>query len=515
MSSLYDYLVIGAGPAGLQLGYYLEKKGRDYLILEKSDVPGSFFRHFPRHGQLISINKVYTGTTDPEANLRWDWNSLLCDEKDMWFKDYSQDYFPDPAALLTYLQDYAQRFNIGVRYNTQVVKVSKSKGNFSVWDATGDLHTCKRLIIATGLFQPYIPDIPGAELCDTYSDHSIDTHEYVNKRVLIVGKANSAFETADHLIPVASAIHVCSPNPVTMAWQSHYVGHLRAVNNNFLDTYQLKSQNTVIDGTILEIKKHDGMFEVEIAYSHAKGQTTTRRYNRVIFCTGFRFDRSIFQESCMPITTIHDKFPAQTAEWESVNIPELYFAGTLMQACDYRRTMSGFIHGFRHNIRTLSHILEQKYHDRPLPCREMPATSSDLLNTILERVNRGPGIFLQPGFLEDVAVVHGSERVIRYYEDLRHDYVDCSPLRDHAHYYTISLVYGHVEGDPFSMERDPDPHRGKDAVYLHPVIRRYAFGQLVSEHHVQDDLENEWYLDEYVAPARDYLEEQFRAVRQP
>ncbi|MFN8495013.1 MAG: FAD-dependent monooxygenase [Caldilineaceae bacterium] len=30
-----DYLIIGAGPAGLQLGYFLGKSGRDYLILDK------------------------------------------------------------------------------------------------------------------------------------------------------------------------------------------------------------------------------------------------------------------------------------------------------------------------------------------------------------------------------------------------------------------------------------------------------------------------------------------------
>ena len=29
-----DYLVIGAGPAGLQLGYFLARAGRDYQILE-------------------------------------------------------------------------------------------------------------------------------------------------------------------------------------------------------------------------------------------------------------------------------------------------------------------------------------------------------------------------------------------------------------------------------------------------------------------------------------------------
>lgn len=32
----HDYCVIGAGPAGLQIGYFLHKAHRNYVILEKS-----------------------------------------------------------------------------------------------------------------------------------------------------------------------------------------------------------------------------------------------------------------------------------------------------------------------------------------------------------------------------------------------------------------------------------------------------------------------------------------------
>ena len=45
-------------------------------------------------------------------------------------------------------------------------------------------------------------------------------------------------------------IHVAGPGPIRMAWRTHYVGHLRAVNNNFLDTYQLKSANAILDGHV-------------------------------------------------------------------------------------------------------------------------------------------------------------------------------------------------------------------------------------------------------------------------
>jgi len=33
IKSEYDYVIIGAGPAGLQLGYFLHKANRRYLIL--------------------------------------------------------------------------------------------------------------------------------------------------------------------------------------------------------------------------------------------------------------------------------------------------------------------------------------------------------------------------------------------------------------------------------------------------------------------------------------------------
>lgn len=36
----HDYCVIGAGPAGLQIGYFLHKAHRNYVILEKSSSAG-------------------------------------------------------------------------------------------------------------------------------------------------------------------------------------------------------------------------------------------------------------------------------------------------------------------------------------------------------------------------------------------------------------------------------------------------------------------------------------------
>src|ERR1700760_2111834 len=102
MSAVLDYLIIGAGPAGLQLAQSLGRAGHEYLVLESAAVPGAFFTRYPRHGQLISINKPHTGTSDPELNLRMDWNSLLSPDPGLLFPRYTSRYFPGADDLRRY-----------------------------------------------------------------------------------------------------------------------------------------------------------------------------------------------------------------------------------------------------------------------------------------------------------------------------------------------------------------------------------------------------------------------------
>jgi len=38
----HDYLVLGAGPGGLQIACFLRRAGRDCVVLDASDAPGAF-----------------------------------------------------------------------------------------------------------------------------------------------------------------------------------------------------------------------------------------------------------------------------------------------------------------------------------------------------------------------------------------------------------------------------------------------------------------------------------------
>lgn len=498
----FDYIILGAGPAGVQLGYYLGKQQRDYVILERGHAVGAFFETFPRHRKLISINKRFTGSDDAEFSMRHDWNSLLSDEYAPLMKDYDTEFFPSADSLLRYLRDYVEQHGIQVISDTEIVEVSRPGRRFELIDSAGNTWRANTLVVATGLAREMRPDVPGIELCESYWDMGLDTREYENQRVLVVGKGNSAFETADHLISAASVIHLASPRSITMAWKSHYVGNLRAVNNNILDTYQLKSQNAVLDAELISVRKRDdGRLAVELRYTHADCEIEELVYDRVICCTGFKFDPGIYAQDCTPMLTENMKYPRMSPEFESINIPGLYFAGTITHALDYRKTTSGFIHGFRYNVRALAQILADRQHAEPLHYMSLDADPGCLAETALARVNRSAALWQQPGFFGDCLVCEGDS--VRHYQDLPVAYIERYCARSNLEHFVVTLEYGgEIEGDPFCVERIHrlDVERARRSQFLHPIVRHYKDGECVAEHHVIEDLEGVWVEAEHRQP---------------
>lgn len=119
--------------------------------------------------------------------------------------------------------------------------MARRDGVFRVETVGGEVFTCDRLIVASGL-KPRMPAFEGVELCDTYDSMPMDPAAYRDKKVMDLGKGNSAFETAEALTATTRKIQIVGPRPVTLAWKTHFVGDVRAVNNNFLDTYHLKAE---------------------------------------------------------------------------------------------------------------------------------------------------------------------------------------------------------------------------------------------------------------------------------
>lgn len=520
----WDYLIIGAGPGGLQMGYYLEKAGRRYKILEMGPAAATFLTRFPRRRRLLSINKINTGCDDPEINLRWDWNSLLSENHELLFKQFSDEFLPPADKLVEYLNSYASHFGLNVQYDTHVVRIEKDQ-QFEVQDQLGRRYRAEVLIVATGCQAPYLPPIPGIEQAEDYSRVSLEPRDFLGQKVLILGKGNSAFEIADNLLASTSLIHLASPSPLKVAWQSHYAGHLRAVNSGFLDAYQLQQRNALFDARVERIRRlENGRMAVSFE-KQPNGERQELQYDRVIACTGFRFDPAMFTESCRPKLVFGDRLPEQTSHWESTRTQGMFFAGSLMQMRDYKRKQSGFVHGFRYNIRLLHQLLEQKLHGQELPWAPLETSPEAIARRLLGRVQGSSSLWRQAGFLCDVAafpdegaVAEYSQQVglevdeaakrlrsPRYYRDLTVELAHELWFGSCDRYYTLTMEYGEGEADGFVLGRQMRSEPPRPGAGVHPVVRRYSRGELLREHHFGEDLAGEWRDPHHLAQLTAFL----------
>ncbi|XP_029943197.1 FAD-dependent oxidoreductase domain-containing protein 2-like isoform X3 [Salarias fasciatus] len=561
----YDYCVVGGGPAGLQMGYFLSKAQRNYIILERNSGPGSFFNKYPRHRKLISINKIHTGRQNREFNLRHDWNSLLSDDPNLLFKRVSREFYPPADTFPLYLSMFVKELGLRVLYGVDIGKIravqSQTARRYLLTDQHGSHYFCSILLVATGLWVPQTVDFVGSDLVEGYESISTNPEDFKNQAVLILGKGNSAFETAQSILGSASRVHMLSSSPVRLAWQTHYVGDLRAVNNELIDTYQLKSLDGLVESRLEKIviarKKDNGasrsggkrkekteqlyltlkkyvnvknssdVTREELPSHHIDNFPMRKPYDRVIRCLGFRFNFSIFDSSACPPNSENAKgrLPGLTAWYEATDTPGLFVLGTAGHSRDYRASAGGFVHGFRYTVRAVHRVLEQRYHTNNWPSTTLLTTQ--LQSWILKRVGEASGPYQMFAVLGDLILLRGSDCV----------YLDEFPLQALPQFSSLSghtvpsrglivvlMQYGKKKIDYLGSNRaETDWTKAWKSNFLHPVLYYYETlptkddMKLLPEgwplprpkaiHHMVEDFLAEWESPiSHIQPLRRFLE---------
>lgn len=535
----YEYCVIGAGPAGLQMAYFLHKSNRNYIVFEQEPEAGSFYKMFPRHRKLISINKRFTGKTNKEFNMRHDWNSLLSDDETLKMTQYSKEFYPHADTLVKYLNDFATKLNLKISYNTIIRTIAKgfSNNTLLLQDENSKIYKCNDLIVCTGMSVENVPNIKGIEHTVSYGAMSVNQDEYEGQSVLILGGGNAAFETAENIVMSTNFIHVMGRSRVRLAWATHYVGDVRAVNNGLLDNYQLKSLDGFLEKSLddVSIVKHDGKLYIDVF--DATGQMLKKPgiapdnyslrdpYDRILRCLGFKFDFSIFNNSAMPLTGLgkKSKYPLIKPNFESNGVPRMWFAGANAHSLDWKKSAGGFIHGFRYTVRSLHRIFEWKNHGIKWRHHEIPQT--EIMNYIIKRVNEASGIYQMFGTLVDIIIYLDSGKAF-YIEEFPAQLLDklesCSGLTN-GPTLVISMEYGKTFSgagkDTFHEDRaNLDPAMAHTSNFLHPVLYYYrqpvqALGKNYSLpkpdriHHIVEDFLTKWTgQTTHLIPVRRFLE---------
>jgi putative flavoprotein involved in K+ transport len=175
-------LVIGAGQAGLAIGYHLRERGLPFVIVDENDRVGNAWRK------------------------RWDSLRLFTPAP---YDGLPGMPFPGPPSLYPtkdetadYLETYARRFELPVRTRVRVDRLASSKGRFEA-SCNGDVLSADNVVVATGAYhRPRIPPFAAALDGNIYQIHSSEYRNPSQLReggVLVVGAGNSGAEIAVEL----------------------------------------------------------------------------------------------------------------------------------------------------------------------------------------------------------------------------------------------------------------------------------------------------------------------------
>ena len=172
-------VVIGAGQAGLSVGFYLKKRGVPFVILEANERIGDSWRK-----RWDSLRLFTPAIYDGIAGLPFP------------APPYS---FPTKDDMANYLESYASHFNLPVQTGVRVDRLSKRNGTFVV-SAGARTIEADNVVVAMATFQS--PSVPRFARELDPGIVQLHSREYRNPAqlreggVLIVGAGNSGAEIA-------------------------------------------------------------------------------------------------------------------------------------------------------------------------------------------------------------------------------------------------------------------------------------------------------------------------------
>ena len=196
MSTKINTVIVGGGQGGLATSYWLTQQNREHIILEKAAQPANVWR-----------------------NQRWDSFTLVTPNWQLRmpgaeYQGDDPDGFLHRDEVVTYLEEYIERFNLPIRYGIMVTSVEPTSDNTGYWvktDETDFLAT--NVVIATGGFQK--PKIPTFNANLPSNIQQLHSSQYRNPEmlpegpVLVVGSGQSGCQIAEELYQSGRKVYLC------------------------------------------------------------------------------------------------------------------------------------------------------------------------------------------------------------------------------------------------------------------------------------------------------------------
>ena len=316
-----EVAVIGAGQAGLAIGYFLARQGRRFVIFERA------------------------AEIAPAWRERWDSLTLFTPRR------YSAlpglpfqgdpDGYPTRDEVIAYLERYAETFELPVELHSEVTKLARSDDGRFRLELDGRTILADQVVGATGPFQvPFVPELAAGLADDVYQTHAVGYRrpdDVPEGTVLVVGGGNTGFQIAKELSTRNAVLSLGSrqkPLPQRVLGRDLFWWLTKA---RILDTTvesrlgrKLSTRDTLIGSSPRELGKRHGV-ELEPRLIDVDGRTvrfedgSELEVDAVIWATGYRPEYSWIK---LPIFDEDGRLRHRRGV---TDIPGLYFLGLTWQ----------------------------------------------------------------------------------------------------------------------------------------------------------------------------------------
>jgi putative flavoprotein involved in K+ transport len=284
LSTHTDVVVIGGGQAGLSVAYFLKRTGRSFVVLDAEDGPGAAWRRGWPSLRLFSPAQA---------------SSLSG-----WPMPPAQEGFPTRDEVIDYLARYEQRYDIPVERPVLVRSVSASATHLHV-RAADRAWKARAVVSATGTWRaPFIPHVPGRDQFagrQLHSAHYAGPETFAGQRVLIVGGGNSGAQILAEVSTTADTCWSTERPPRFLAddvdgrvlfeqastqWAAKQAGRPLPPSPGGLGDIVMVPP--VVEARTRGVLVAHGPVRRFSAHGAVWPDGTTREFDAVIWCTGFR-----------------------------------------------------------------------------------------------------------------------------------------------------------------------------------------------------------------------------------
>ena len=304
---IYDLIIIGGGPIGLNCALEAEKANLSYLIIEKGTIVNSIYNYplymtFFSTADKLEIAKIPFISTAPKPGRR---------------------------EALEYYQGITRQKNVHINLYEEVLTITK-EGNFTL-ETTKNTYHAKNVIIATGFYDfPNMMNVEGENLPKVHHYYK-EPYPYANQKVVVIGSSNSsvdaALETYRKGAKVTMIIRSSEFSKSVKYW----------VKPDMENRVKEKSITAHFNSEVLEIKENSVVFKDE------NGVVQEIENDFVLALTGYLPNFKFLENSGIELQG-DCLNPAYNFETMETNVPNLYLAGVV---CGGKDTHLWFIENSR------------------------------------------------------------------------------------------------------------------------------------------------------------------------